>query len=92
MTYIAHSPEMTIGATASSPFRRSLFGVFFRANPVTPSQVTDDDILRAIAHLNDQQLDDIGICRKVRKLAWRSSGRGMSPTPIVEFDYFWVKV
>lgn len=93
MTYLTNAQEITInGAAAFSTFRRRLFGAFLPANHVTPSQVTDDAILRAIAHLNDQQLGDIGVCRKIRKSTLRSSGRGMSPISIVEFDYFWIEI
>lgn len=55
------------------------------------SKVTDEAIILKIEHLNDQQLDDIGICRKWRASSWRSSVRGVSPTEVCEFDYFWLE-
>ena len=56
------------------------------------AKVTDEAILRAIGHLNDQQLDDIGICRKPRAPSWRSLGRGIPLLEISEFEYFWLHI
>lgn len=56
------------------------------------SMVTDEAIVRTIGHLNDHQLDDIGICRKPREPSRRSLGRGIPPLQISEFDYFWLDI
>lgn len=58
----------------------------------TTSKVINEATLETIGHLNDQQLEDIGIWRKPRRSTWQPMARGLPPMERVEFDYFWLDV
>lgn len=64
----------------------------FRRTAVTGAQadrpLTAGGTLRAICRLSDEQLDDIGIRRKARRLGADPLARPPYPAPIVAFDYF----
>lgn len=94
MTYLeSYAPAMRANSfpVDSQPTEVLRQGVA-RTKQEPTSKVTDEAIVRTIGHLNDQQLDDIGICRKPRASSWRSLGRGIPPAEICKFDYFWLNI
>lgn len=52
------------------------------------SHITDTAALRDFDRLDEEQLKDIGVRRKPRRIRWLEPGRGIAPVPVVEFDYF----
>ena len=76
-----------------------LYKAFFRFFDRPPSVETGADLsvdvpltnertLRAVARLSDDQLDDIGVCRKARHVRSDYLARYTDAAPVVAFDYY----
>lgn len=59
-----------------------------KANGKSSSRLTDTGALEAFSRLSDEQLGDIGVYRKVRKVEWDPLSRPLHPEKTVIFDYF----
>lgn len=59
-----------------------------RADGKSSSRLTDAGALEAFSRLSDEQLGDIGVYRKVRKVEWDPLSRPLHPEKTVIFDYF----
>ena len=51
-------------------------------------RVTDERALDAFSRLDDGQLRDIGVIRRVRRVEWDTLARPLHPEKTVTFDYF----
>lgn len=52
------------------------------------SRVTDERALEAFSRMGDEQLNDIGVYRKVRRIKWDHLDRSLASEGTAVFDYF----
>lgn len=69
-----------------SPLFATVFGLLDRIAKGMKGRRLDRRTLHALQPLSDHQLDDIGICRRPRRV--RSDYLGREPRRDVEFDYY----
>ncbi|WP_054312094.1 DUF1127 domain-containing protein [Mesorhizobium sp. 1M-11] len=77
--------HIRIDRPASALFR-TILGFPDRVAKAVKARALDRRTLHALQQLSDHQLDDIGICRKPRRI--RSDYLGREPRQEMEFDYY----